>query len=91
MDILGQLSQTEKTKYNINGVEMNLGPLDGTMILALGKKAEGDEVETMYKMIHNTLKQVDPNVTYDGVCSLPMNVLKELTTAVVELNGLKEE
>jgi len=89
MSKLTNLIGKSKT-FKIGGVELEFKPLKFENLDLLAElEDESKRIEAMKKIIAITLKEAVPDATDEEIANLGMTYLKEITDAIVEVNGLK--
>lgn len=76
--------------FTINGVELEFKPLKfENLDLFAELEDESKRVEAMKKIIAITLKEAVPDATDEEIANLGITYLKEITDAIVKVNGLE--
>jgi len=89
MSKLANLIGKSKT-FTINGVELEFKPLKFDNLDLLAElEDESKRITAMKKIIAITLKEAVPESTDEEIANLGMTFLKEITDAIVEVNGLE--
>lgn len=90
MSVLGSLSGSPK-KYTIGTIELELKPrtlVDVDLIFNLNDSDKRGEA--MKQLILRTLKDAVPDATEQEINSVAFKYFKELSEAIVDVNGLKQ-
>ena len=88
MSKLSSLIGKSKT-FAVGGIELEFKPLKFDNINLLAElEDESKRVDAMKKIIAITLKEAVPDTTDEEIANLGITYLKEITDAIVEVNGL---
>jgi len=88
MSKLSSLIGKSKT-FAVGEVELEIKPLKFEHLDLLAElEDESKRITAMKKIIAITLKEAVPDATDDEIANLGMTYLKEITDAIVEVNGL---
>lgn len=80
----------QKKAYNIGGVELELSSRTlKHLSLLMDLSDEGKKGEAMQRLVFVTLKDAVPDATDDEINNFGMQYFKDLTEAIVDVNGLK--
>ena len=91
MSKLSTLVGKSKT-FTIGGIEMELKPRTlKDMDLLVELSEEGKKANALKKLVSMTLKESVPDATDEEIENIGIQYFKELSEAIVEVNGLNKE
>ncbi|MEK6883029.1 MAG: hypothetical protein AABY22_25620 [Nanoarchaeota archaeon] len=78
----------------IGGISLDIYPFklqDLSLIMSVSHKDGSVNMDKMVEVIRKTLKRSDPDATDTEIDDMSVNYFAELTEAILEVNGLKND
>jgi len=88
------LNKPEVIKLEFGGetFELNVYPLPNRVLMEVSQLANrGKIAEAMMKLVYETIKRDDPEITMKDVEELPAFVVNEIIPYIMKVNGMKLE